>query len=67
MKTITSEIFKSLTKTEHNAMQEDGEVESVEMEYSLDGIKKAKELLDLGAITEEEFKEIKKKCLNKIK
>lgn len=32
---------------------------------SLDEIKKAKELLDSGAITEEEFNQIKQKALNK--
>lgn len=32
----------------------------------LDEIKKAQELLDLGAITQEEFDEIKRKCIDKI-
>ncbi len=51
---------KSLTKTEESPINEHPDIDPVER------IKKAKELLDIGAITQEEFDSIKKKYLDKI-
>jgi len=70
LKTKSSELIKSFSKniSDDNTTGRDREIAPVKMisKNPLGEIKKAKELLDMGAINEEEFTEIKKKHLKQL-
>jgi len=66
LKTKSSEKLKSFSTAIRDSTQSG--IKNVKMSSNnpLDEIKKAKELLDMGAISQDEFKEIKKKYLEKM-
>jgi hypothetical protein len=65
-KFIDASIEKSVIETDPNVNDNKENSKTGEIDDPIEKIKKAKELLDIGAITEEEFESIKSKYLDKV-
>jgi len=63
-KFVNTSIEKSVEDTDLKVDNDKENSKSVEVDDPIEKIKRAKELLDIGAITEEEFESIKSKYLN---